>query len=254
MLLTCVSKSKNVLRIYDRMEYDNLLQGVYAMAASWLPPSSFPDLKRYFYEHSLFQALSPESLEEQKAVLEQKSAVEKAGFVFDATMRGIVKALLIANVVTLTANALFDHQTPGAQEAHLQSFHHSICSAWSVIAYPLYEEFVHRLVIQNSIGYLQQYAGSWIPTSLKESGVVQWLCSPSAKIVASESIFAGMHLNNIGSLSASQVAGQVAMIALQPTAAILHETTGSIAYPTLFHVLHNSGACFLQTVRSALRG
>ncbi len=89
----------------------------------------------------------------------------------------------------------------------------------------------------------------WIPTSLKENRVVEWLSSASGRIVASETIFAAMHLKNLSRMNPSLVAGQIAQTILYPTAAVIHETMGSTAYPILQHFIHNGVACALLRMR-----
>ncbi len=209
----------------------------------WLPPPSFEQFKSYWFENSLFQAMSPQSIEEERVINETKTALEKAGIVFDATMKGVVKALVVANVVTLATSAFFPADTSESMHSSNASFHSNICSPWNLLAIALYEEIVHRGVIQNGIGYLQQYVSSWIPASLKENYVVEWLSSASSRVVVSEAIFAAMHLKNLSHLNPSLVAGQIAQTVLYPTAAIVQETMGSTAYPILQHFIHNSVAC-----------
>lgn len=106
---------------------------------------------------------------------------------------------------------------------------------------PVLEELIFRGIFQNSVAYLQNKMNQYAPEKLKDSHIVKWITSPSARILLVNSLFAAMHIFNTedGYLSLAEAVASIATIFLFPTHSIQFETHGMIATITN-HIAHNS--------------
>lgn len=99
------------------------------------------------------------------------------------------------------------------------------------------EEVVYRGILQNIFAFLQKKA---VPKCLKEYRVIKWIASPSARILAVNTIFAAIHLRNGGGyLNEKSALIQFISIMLLPSKGTIYETTNSFLAPVATHVTHN---------------
>ena len=101
----------------------------------------------------------------------------------------------------------------------------------------LLEEFICRYLLQNGIKILQNKAYQF-PAFRKIRGI-EWLCSPSARIVATNMIFALAHCCNLRNNDYPVVLAQASAILAESTESISYETSGDFVTPFACHLVCN---------------
>jgi hypothetical protein len=136
-------------------------------------------------------------------------------------------------VLAIGSYHAFNKRPPSAE-----NFPFNNLPLWRVaVQAPVVEELIFRFCVQNAIYYGQKFVTYICPESIKNRRTFQWLTSPSARILASGSIFAACHAMNPGCLSGKIV--QVGSIFFGPCESILYETTGSLIAPLASHMTSN---------------
>ena len=112
---------------------------------------------------------------------------------------------------------------------------------------PIIEEVIFRGLFQNGIRLIQNMTKECIPSCLANNRIINWLTSPSARIITVGSLFALAHLSNDYDLENTLM--QISSIALLPVESIIYETTGSIIAPIFSHITHNTAVNIPNLIR-----
>jgi membrane protease YdiL (CAAX protease family) len=102
------------------------------------------------------------------------------------------------------------------------------------VRYPILEEVFFRLGLQNSINLLQRLLKYSFSDTRLQNKTITWLTSTTARISVVETLFAGIHFFNEGSLF------QPLVILYSSSYSASYETTGTILTPIVLHILNNS--------------
>lgn len=198
-------------------------------------------LKDIFYGVSIFKALNHDVLAEEAKKNKNLSIIQKIELGLKAGTAGYISTLILSYGL--------HYATQGIREGTIAK-NNEIQFLTTGILFPILEEIVYRGVLQNSVALIQETACHILrhisPIEMKNNKVFQWMTSPSARILAINSIFALAHLgifNNVGIFIYNGSIKQATVIMSTPMESILHETTGDIIATIAAHIAHNTLCC-----------
>lgn len=193
-------------------------------------PSDCSAVAKVFYEHSLLFAANNKAIADKFHQYKNLPWTEKCKI---GAIHG-AQNLLVSFVIGVSLNLVLIWM-PNGKEATgaLPPLHQLVGSAVG-------EEILCRGIIQNCLAGSQKFATYIAPQRLQKNCVFKWCTSPSARIIAANTIFAACHLSNGGKyLNDKESLMQATHLMLQPMEGNLYETTGSIIAPIACHVTNN---------------
>lgn len=189
----------------------------------------------FFNEGSIFHALDSVRLKRETVVNLSLTFEEITWKGFVAGTHRFIKAtaallalVLVTNIVSMT---LIGSTSVGASSSSV---------FLTVIFGPIIEEVIFRGVLQNGFAELQRWVAGLLSVQNLKGQVWTWIVSPSCRILTTTSLFAAVHLGNIGvGFPLYKAITQATLICLWPVYSILHETTGGIYTSIIAHATNN---------------
>lgn len=194
----------------------------------------------FYYQDSIFYAAVPENINSRINQESSSSIFKKIILSITTAVANIFKnlslvfsfAILFKTVVQNNSSLYSKNQST---HCHLDDF------SKTVIIGPIIEELIFRGIIQQTILPVIQKTIRYItPTEYQQCSYLQWINSPSFRVIFANLLFAAVHIKNADSyLDITGALLQVTLIALYPTESILCETTDSLTAPLVAHMTNN---------------